>query len=75
MPIGELVSYCGGSRNDVLQSINAYVDMETHYRPVIDDVDGDFDPSRFSAFVELQSLVSSRRFFKLGSAKVNSVGG
>ena len=44
MPMGELVSYCGGSRNDLLQSINAYVDMETHYRPVVDDVDGDFRP-------------------------------
>ena len=66
MPIGELVSYCGGSRNDVLQSINAYVDMETHYRPVIDDVDGDFDPSRFSAFVELQKPGIKQALFQAG---------
>lgn len=54
MPIGELVSFCGGSKSDVMQSINAYIDMETHYRPVIDEIDEPFDPSRFSAFVELQ---------------------
>ena len=66
MPIGELVSYCGGSRNDVLQSIKAYVDMETHYRPMIDDVDGDFDPSRFSAFAELQKPGIKQALFQAG---------
>ena len=66
MPLGELVSYCGGSRNDVLQSINAYIDMETHYKPVIDDFDGNFDPSRFSAFVELQKPGIKQAIFKAG---------
>ena len=50
MPRSQLVDYCGGSQNDIKQSIDAYRDMEAHYRPVADD----FDPSRFSAFVELQ---------------------
>ena len=53
MPMADLVDFCGGSRRDVQQSLDAYRDMETHYRPVLDD-GGDFDPSRFSAFVELQ---------------------
>ena len=66
MPIAELVSYCGGSKSDVLQSINAYVDMETHYRPVIDDVDGAFDPSRYSAFVELQKPGIKQALFQSG---------
>ncbi len=66
MPMGELVSYCGGSRTDVLQSINAYLDMETHYRSVIDGIDGDFDPSRFSAFVELQKPGIKQAIFKSG---------
>ncbi|MCY4623955.1 MAG: ParB N-terminal domain-containing protein [Chloroflexi bacterium] len=66
MPLGELVSYCGGSRNDVLQSINAYLDMENHYRPVIDGIDGDFDPSRFSAFVELQKPGIKQAIYKAG---------
>ena len=54
MPMAELVGYCGGSQSDVQQSIEAYRDMEAHYRPVIEDRDGGFDTSRFSAFVELQ---------------------
>ena len=66
MPLVELVNFCGGSKSDVLQSINAYLDMETHYRPVIDEVDGDFDPSRFSAFVELQKPGIKSAIFKAG---------
>ena len=66
MPMAELVSYCGGSRADVLQSINAYRDMETHYRPTIDSSDGDFDPSRFSAFVELQKPGIKQAIYKAG---------
>ena len=66
MPMSELVSYCGGSKNDVLQSINAYLDMETHYRPVIDEIDGNFDPSRFSAFVELQKPGIKQAIFQAG---------
>ena len=66
MPIGDLVSYCGGSRSDVLQSINAYVDMENHYRPVISDIDEPFDPSRFSAFVELQKPGIKQALFQAG---------
>lgn len=66
MPMVELVSYCGGSRADVLQSINAYIDMETHYRPVVDNVDGGFDPSRFSAFVELQKPGIKHAIFEAG---------
>lgn len=66
MPMSELVSYCGGSRSDVQQSINAYVDMETHYRPAIDDIDGDFDPSRFSAFVELQKPGIKQAIYRAG---------
>lgn len=66
MPMAELVSYCGGSRSDVTQSINAYLDMEAHYRPVIEGIDGDFDPSRFSAFVELQKPGIKQAIFKAG---------
>ncbi len=66
MPMAALVSYCGGSKSDVLQSVNAYVDMETHYRPMIGDVDGAFDPSRFSAFVELQKPGIKQALFQAG---------
>ena len=53
MPMSQLVDFCGGSRRDVQQSLDAYRDMETHYRPILTD-EADFDPSRFSAFIELQ---------------------
>ena len=66
MPTTELIGYCGGSRADVLQSIDAYLDMEIHYRPVIGSVDGDFDPSRFSAFVELQKPGIKQAIYKAG---------
>ena len=40
--------------------------METHYRPVIDDVDEAFDPSRLSAFVELQKPGIKQALFQAG---------
>lgn len=64
MPLIELVSFCGGSKNDVMQSIKAYEDMEHHYRPVIEEDDGNFDPSRFSAFVELQKPGIKQALFR-----------
>ena len=55
MPLSELVDYCGGSQSDIRQSIAAYRDMEAHYRPIIEeDTSNVFDPTRFSAFTELQ---------------------
>ena len=71
MPLRELVGYCGGSKNDVVQSIAAYLDMETHYRPVVDDADGDFDPSRFSAFVELQKPGIKQAIFQAGFSEAD----
>jgi hypothetical protein len=40
--------------------------MEKHYRPVIDDIDGDFDPSRYSAFAELQKPGIKQAIFQAG---------
>ena len=65
MPMTELVDFCGGSRRDVKQWLDAYQDMETHYRPVLEE-DGDFDPSRFSAFVELQKPGIKDAIFSAG---------
>lgn len=53
MPFSRLVDYCGGSQKVVMESIDAYADMEKFYRPLCDS-EGDFDPRRFSGFVELQ---------------------
>lgn len=53
LPFSTIVDFCGGRQTEVSTSINAYVDMETYYRPIVAD-DGDFDTTRFSGFVELQ---------------------
>ena len=49
----QVVNYCGGNKKQLEDYIEAYIDMEKHYRKVIPD-DGAFDTNRFSAFVELQ---------------------
>ena len=53
LPFAEIVDFCGGNQSEVATFIDAYIDMETHYRPLIED-DGEFDTTRFSGFVELQ---------------------
>lgn len=53
IPFTQLVDLCGGKKKELQNYIDAYSDMEKYYRRVISD-DGAFDPTRFSAFVELQ---------------------
>ena len=48
LPFSRIVDFCGGRQTEVSTLIDAYVDMETYYRPIISD-DGDFDTTRFSA--------------------------
>jgi len=52
MPLAMLVEFCGGREKEVIESINAFSDMESYYRPIVQE--GNFDTSRFSGFVELQ---------------------
>jgi hypothetical protein len=42
-PFAKLVDYCGGSQKAVIESIDAFGDMETYYRPLCES-EGDFDP-------------------------------
>ena len=53
LPMSQVVDFCGGKQKEVLDYIDAYQDMEKYYRDVL-QTDQDFDPTRFSAFVELQ---------------------
>jgi hypothetical protein len=55
MPLDRIVAFCGGNRREVTNAIQAYADMETYYRPVCEELENDFDPERYSGFVELQS--------------------
>lgn len=53
LTLNQIIDFCGGKKQEVHNYIDAYNDMEQHYRPVLDS-DDQFDMSRFSAFVELQ---------------------
>lgn len=50
----QIIDFCGGQRTEVHRFIDAYNDMENHYRPLLAS-DDEFDPTRFSAFVEMQA--------------------
>jgi hypothetical protein len=52
LPMGWIVDFCGGRQKEVTESIQAFIDMEQYYRPIVDE--GNFDTSRFSGFIELQ---------------------
>ena len=54
LPISEIISYSGGSKNEVASMIKAYEDMETYYRPNL-PADDAFDQKKFSFFKELQT--------------------
>jgi hypothetical protein len=66
MPLGTLVEYCGGREKEILQSINAFSDMEAYYRPIVEE--GNFDTSRFSGFVELQKPGIKKALLEAGFA-------
>jgi hypothetical protein len=53
LPFSTIVEFCGGGQKSIVESINAFNEMEIYYRKVIPD-DGDFDTKKFSGFVELQ---------------------
>lgn len=65
LPLSEIVDYCGGKSREIVEYIDAYIDMEKHYRAVIPD-DSSFDTTRFSAFVELQKSGIKQAIFEKG---------
>lgn len=50
----QIIDFCGGQNTEVHRFIDAYNDMENYYRPLLSS-DDQFDPTRFSAFVEMQA--------------------
>ena len=57
-----IIDICGGKKQEIIEMINAYDDMELYYRPKIGD---SFDPRQFSAFRELNAV--KKRIFALES--------
>jgi hypothetical protein len=54
LPFAQIVDFCGGDRIKTRKYIEAYQLMEEHYRPQLIS-DDEFDPEKFSAFVEFQN--------------------
>lgn len=52
-PFDRLVDLCGGNKRSIQESLDAFDDMETYYRPIL-QAGEPFDTTRFSGFVELQ---------------------
>ena len=65
LPLSEIVDYCGGKKREVTEYIDAYIDMERHFRAVSPD-DGYFDTSRFSGFIELQKSGIKQAIYEAG---------
>ena len=65
MPLDRLVDLCGGDRRDVQRSINAYADMENHFRKLHEPGEP-YLTQRFSGFVELQSTKVKTAILKAG---------
>ncbi|MHB1101830.1 MAG: ParB N-terminal domain-containing protein [Devosia sp.] len=65
MPLDRLVDLCGGDRRDVQKSINAYADMENHFRKLHEPGEH-YDTQRYSGFVELQSGKVKTAIFNAG---------
>ena len=54
LTFSQIVDFCGGNKREIENYINAYNDMEKYYRDILES-DSEFDPTRFSSFVELQA--------------------
>lgn len=52
LPFNALVEFCGGNQMEVQRNIQAYRDMQDHYRPLVPD--DEFDDHKFSLFLEAQ---------------------
>ena len=64
MDSGEMVALCGGNSREIQLQIDAYEDMNTFYRDVVED--SAFHIDRFSGFVQLQNKGVKDAIFEAG---------
>ena len=64
MDYDQMIALCGGNRKDIERQIDAYHDMNTYYRDVVDDAA--FHIDRFSGFVELQKSGLKEAIYEAG---------
>jgi hypothetical protein len=70
IPRSKLVDFCGGSERRVKDYIDAYDDMETYYRPQLED-ESQFDAKQFSGFIELEKKSIQSSLIENGFSKRN----
>ncbi len=68
LTLDQIVDFCGGEKKVVLDYIAAFHDIESTYRPLLDS-DDQFDPTRFSSFVELQKQTVLQAIMGAGFTK------
>ena len=64
MDYDQMIALCGGNRKDIERQIDAYHDMNTYYRDVVDDAA--FHIDRYSGFVELQKPGIKEAIYEAG---------
>ncbi len=64
----DITNFAGGNVSDIQKQVQAYEDMETHYRGVIPS-DDEFDIQKFSGFRELQTPAIESALSKAGFTK------
>ena len=69
----QIIDFCGGQRTEVHRFIDAYNDMEDNYRPLLAS-DDQFDPTRFSAFLEMQAPRVQEALVTSGYTKTDFAG-
>ncbi len=68
LTFSQIVDFCGGDKREITNYIQAYNDMDQYYTTILES-DQDFDPTRFSAFVELQSPRVNEALIRSGYTK------
>lgn len=66
MPLHQIVSLCGGGKSDIQRSIDAYIFMETEYRPYVNKHRFSFNVKEFSKFMEFQNSGIKRSIVQAG---------
>ncbi len=66
LPLTQIVFLCGGRKSEIQKLIDAYVYMETKYRPIICGKGLEFNVRDFSKFVEYQNSNIKRSILQAG---------
>ena len=55
LPMYQITSYCGNKLSEIKKLVAAYTDIEQIYKPLLNELDLEFEPKDFSKFAELQN--------------------